>query len=77
MVVTGCSHPGVEQILESASSFGKVCGLIGGLHGFDKLGVLEGLEFIVPTHCTQHKKKILERFVGNAEECGVGWEKTI
>ncbi|MBW2619935.1 MAG: MBL fold metallo-hydrolase, partial [Deltaproteobacteria bacterium] len=31
-VIAGCSHPGVREILQAASEFGKVRTLIGGLH---------------------------------------------
>jgi len=34
VVVVGCSHPGVGEIIYAASEFGKVYGVIGGLHGF-------------------------------------------
>jgi 7,8-dihydropterin-6-yl-methyl-4-(beta-D-ribofuranosyl)aminobenzene 5'-phosphate synthase len=34
VVVTGCSHPGVGEILDVASCYGKIYGIIGGFHGF-------------------------------------------
>ncbi len=58
VVIAGCSHPGVGTILESASQFGKVCALVGGLHGFDDFNILADLDLVCPTHCTKHKKKI-------------------
>ncbi|MBD3331721.1 MBL fold metallo-hydrolase, partial [candidate division GN15 bacterium] len=53
-VVVGCSHPGVGQILDAASTHGTPHALIGGLHGFDQFDRLSGLSMICPTHCTQH-----------------------
>ncbi|HEC81638.1 MAG TPA: MBL fold metallo-hydrolase, partial [Thermoplasmatales archaeon] len=36
-VLVGCSHPGVERILDAAKRYGEVVGLIGGFHGFSNL----------------------------------------
>jgi len=58
VVIAGCSHPGVENILEAASQFGKPRALIGGLHGFKEFDVVRDLEVICPTHCTQFKSEI-------------------
>lgn len=43
VVISGCAHPGVGEILEVASGFGKVGGLIGGFHGFSDLDRLADL----------------------------------
>jgi 7,8-dihydropterin-6-yl-methyl-4-(beta-D-ribofuranosyl)aminobenzene 5'-phosphate synthase len=58
IVVTGCSHPGLENVLLDARNHGKVYGVLGGFHGFNKLQVLTGLGFIMPCHCTQHIEEI-------------------
>ena len=58
VVIVGCSHPGVKNILEATSQFGKAVALIGGLHGFHDFDLVRNLHFICPTHCTQHKAKI-------------------
>jgi 7,8-dihydropterin-6-yl-methyl-4-(beta-D-ribofuranosyl)aminobenzene 5'-phosphate synthase len=58
VVVVGCSHSGVGNILKAASQFGTVRALIGGLHGFSDFDVLEGLELICATHCTRYKLEI-------------------
>jgi len=71
-VVTGCAHPRMQGILEAASKFGKVYGIVGGFHGFHDFRVFEGLSLIYPCHCTQHKKDILDLFAGKASECGAG-----
>ncbi|MCK4348120.1 MAG: MBL fold metallo-hydrolase, partial [Thermoplasmatales archaeon] len=36
VLVAGCSHPKMSHILAAASQFGKVYGIIGGLHGFNE-----------------------------------------
>jgi len=72
VVVTGCSHPGVGQILHKASRFGRVNILVGGLHGFNEYHLIEDLEFICPAHCTQHIQDIKDRYPGKYIEGGAG-----
>jgi len=62
VVIVGCSHPGVRNIFSVASKFGKIRGVVGGMHGFKDYALLEGLDLIVPTHCTANKRKIAELF---------------
>ncbi|MFP4169687.1 MAG: MBL fold metallo-hydrolase [Methanomassiliicoccales archaeon] len=75
-VVTGCAHPGVGHILADASRWGRVNGLIGGLHGFSDLERLDSLDLVVPCHCTRMKSQILERF-SQATPCQVGLRVTL
>lgn len=74
VVLTGCAHPGLENILEAATVFGELYGVIGGFHGFDKLESLQGLELIIPCHCTVRKKEILEMYPEKTVRCGAGVE---
>ena len=69
MVISGCAHPGVGKILEVASGFGEVKGLIGGLHGFSDLDQIKDLDLICPAHCTVHRSEIMRRY---PEKCLVG-----
>jgi 7,8-dihydropterin-6-yl-methyl-4-(beta-D-ribofuranosyl)aminobenzene 5'-phosphate synthase len=72
LVVVGCSHPGVGEILDAASRFGKVYGVIGGFHGFHDFNRLHGLSLISPCHCTQYKSEILQLFPQQCVRCGAG-----
>jgi 7,8-dihydropterin-6-yl-methyl-4-(beta-D-ribofuranosyl)aminobenzene 5'-phosphate synthase len=67
-VIAGCSHPGVENILKSASQFGALYALVGGLHGFNTFDAIKDLSLICPCHCTQYKTEIMyiypEKYVG-------------
>jgi len=72
LVMVGCSHPGVGEIIDAASKFGKVYGVIGGFHGFRDFNRLSGLPLIVPCHCTQYKSEILELFPQQCIRCGAG-----
>jgi 7,8-dihydropterin-6-yl-methyl-4-(beta-D-ribofuranosyl)aminobenzene 5'-phosphate synthase len=72
VIIVGCSHSGVENILESASIFGKPIGLIGGLHDFEKYDLLKDLHFVCATHCTKHKNEIEELYPQKYVGGGVG-----
>ena len=71
VVMAGCSHPGMEHILESASQFGRIYGIIGGLHG-NKPETLRGLSLICATHCTQYKAEIKSLYPEQYIEGGAG-----
>jgi len=58
VLIVGCSHPYMGYILDVAKGFGKIYGIIGGLHGFSEFELFKDLKLICPTHCTQHKSEI-------------------
>lgn len=72
VVIVGCSHPGVTDILQVAETFGDLYALIGGLHGFDQYEALENLELICPTHCTQNINEIKNRYPDKYLQGGAG-----
>jgi len=72
VVLTGCAHPGLENILEAAKRFGELYGVIGGFHGFDNLKSLEKLKMVIPCHCTVHKEEIRRQYSEKAVWCGAG-----
>jgi 7,8-dihydropterin-6-yl-methyl-4-(beta-D-ribofuranosyl)aminobenzene 5'-phosphate synthase len=72
VLVVGCSHPKMKHILDTASQFGSMYGIIGGLHGFNKYELFENLELICPTHCTQHIREIKHLYPEKYVEGGVG-----
>ncbi len=71
-LLTGCSHPGVEKILQTAKQIGDIVGIVGGLHGFNKFYVLKELDLICPCHCTAHKQDLQRAFPDITSNCGVG-----
>jgi 7,8-dihydropterin-6-yl-methyl-4-(beta-D-ribofuranosyl)aminobenzene 5'-phosphate synthase len=71
-VLVGCSHPGVEKILQIAKQIGNIVGIIGGLHSFNNFSAVEDLDFICPCHCTAHKKELKKAFPDKISDCGVG-----
>lgn len=72
VVIVGCSHPKVRLILETASQFGKPYAIIGGLHGFSEFDLVDDLDLICPTHCTQHISEIKSRYPEKYIEGGAG-----
>ena len=72
VVIAGCSHPGVGNILKAASQFGKVYGIIGGLHGFSEFDLLSDLELVCACHCTQYKSKIRSLYPEKWVDGGAG-----
>ena len=71
-LVVGCSHPGVGDIIDAASRYGKVTGVVGGFHEFRDFDRLQGLSMICPCHCTQHTAEIKRLFPEQCLECGAG-----
>ena len=72
-VIAGCSHPGLEKILKIASKLGKIYGVVGGFHGFNKLEILRGIDLIVPCHCTARKREIRMLYPDSSVKCSAGY----
>jgi len=72
VLVVGCSHPKMEDILKAAEQFGKVYAIIGGLHGFNKFELFKDLGVICPTHCTKHIAEINSLYPEKYIEGGAG-----
>lgn len=72
IVVTGCSHPGLENILDIARRYGNIYTVVGGFHSFSKFDRLQDIQLIVPCHCTQNKQRIAELYPDKCSRCGVG-----
>jgi 7,8-dihydropterin-6-yl-methyl-4-(beta-D-ribofuranosyl)aminobenzene 5'-phosphate synthase len=71
-ILTGCSHPGLDKILNIAKQIGNIIGIIGGFHGFNNFQLVEDLDLICPCHCTAHKEDLKKAFPDKISECGVG-----
>jgi 7,8-dihydropterin-6-yl-methyl-4-(beta-D-ribofuranosyl)aminobenzene 5'-phosphate synthase len=72
VIIAGCSHPGIGNILAAATQFGKPYTLIGGFHGFNEFELLEDLAVVCPTHCTRYVEKIKSLYPEKYIQGGVG-----
>jgi 7,8-dihydropterin-6-yl-methyl-4-(beta-D-ribofuranosyl)aminobenzene 5'-phosphate synthase len=72
IVVTGCAHPGLENIIKKAEQIGKIHGIVGGFHGFSRLEKLQGMGLIAPCHCTRRKPEIKQKYPAQFMEIMVG-----
>ncbi len=71
-VITGCSHPGLDEIFSNISSEVDIVGILGGMHDLEDFDILKDLEIILPCHCTSDKQKIVDWFSGSASIGKVG-----
>ena len=72
VLIVGCSHPYMGNILNTAKQFGKLYAIIGGMHGFSEFELFKDLELICPTHCTQHKAELKKLYSQKYIEGGAG-----
>jgi 7,8-dihydropterin-6-yl-methyl-4-(beta-D-ribofuranosyl)aminobenzene 5'-phosphate synthase len=72
VLIVGCSHPEMKHILDAIRKFGKIYGVIGGMHGFNEFELFKDLELICPTHCTQHKAELKRLYPQKYIEGGAG-----
>ncbi len=71
VIIAGCSHPKMAHMIDAASKFGKLYGIIGGLHG-SRADSLKNFRFICATHCTQYKQEIMSLYPKSYIEGGAG-----
>lgn len=74
ILLTGCAHPGLARIVDEASRYGDIKGVIGGFHGFKDLDALKNISFIVPCHCTEYKDRIKDKYPSRSMDCFAGLE---
>ena len=74
VLVTGCSHPPMKDIIEAASTYGKVYAIVGGLHATTEFELFKDFDYIAPAHCTQHKERIKSLYPEKYVTCGTGKE---
>jgi len=72
VLIVGCSHPYMGNILDAAKQFGKIYAVIGGMHGFSEFELFKDLELICPIHCTQYKAELKKLYPQKYVEGGAG-----
>jgi len=77
IILVGCSHPGLEEIINSIREYKKsIKAVIGGFHNFRKYTYLEGIDIIGPCYCTEHTDEIQKRYPEQFTEICVGTSLT-
>jgi 7,8-dihydropterin-6-yl-methyl-4-(beta-D-ribofuranosyl)aminobenzene 5'-phosphate synthase len=72
VLIVGCSHPKMADILKAASQFGKVYAIVGGMHGFSEFELFKDMELICPAHCTAYKAQIKSSYPDKCVVAGAG-----
>lgn len=72
VLIVGCSHPYMGNILDVGRQFGEIYGIVGGMHSFSEFELFKDINLICPTHCTQHKKELKEIYPERYIEGGAG-----
>ena len=62
IILVGCSHPGLDEIIAKANAIASVKAVIGGFHNLRNFTCLQNIKFIGACHCTQFLDLIIERF---------------
>lgn len=72
ILVVGCAHAGMENIIQSVSHLGKIRAVIGGFHGLKNFKIFRNVQYICPTHCTWHPAQIKEKYPDKILKGGAG-----
>jgi len=76
VLVTGCSHPFMGDILSRASAFGRVYAVVGGLHGFRDFELFAEMKLICAVHCTQYREELKALYPDRVVPGGAGYTLT-
>ncbi|MEN4017962.1 MAG: MBL fold metallo-hydrolase [Methanobacterium sp.] len=72
VILTGCTHPGLESITEKSRGFGEIYTVIGGFHDSD-IDILGEIPMVVPCHCTEKIEEIKKTMTESYKECFTGF----
>ncbi|MCK5849322.1 MAG: MBL fold metallo-hydrolase [Kiritimatiellae bacterium] len=72
VLITGCAHPGLDNIMKHTSNIGDIYAVVGGFHGFKNLKALADIPVIIPCHCTKKKNEILKMYPDQASAAAAG-----
>ena len=72
IILVGCAHPGLDEIITMAKSIAPIKAIIGGFHNSRNFINLQGIEIIGACHCTQNLDLIKDKFPDQYSEINVG-----
>lgn len=73
VILTGCAHPGLNRIIESAKNWGDVRAVVGGFHD-SNIDVLADIAMVIPCHCTEKVEDIKKGISKVYKKCKIGYE---
>jgi 7,8-dihydropterin-6-yl-methyl-4-(beta-D-ribofuranosyl)aminobenzene 5'-phosphate synthase len=71
VILTGCAHPGLENILGKLGDIADIHAVVGGFHD-SNVDILNGIPFIIPCHCTEKIDEIRKNYPESFRECQAG-----
>ena len=71
IVLTGCAHSGLNNIIKSSKNLGKIHAIIGGFHD-SEVDLLKNIPMVMPCHCTEKIEKIKKEMPESFRECQIG-----
>ncbi|QSZ67769.1 MBL fold metallo-hydrolase [Methanofollis aquaemaris] len=74
LIITGCAHPHISEIIGTVARHGQIMGAIGGFHSVSEedLDALKKLAYLSPSHCTEGIETIREKNSGAFNQGGAG-----
>ena len=72
VVLTGCAHPGLYNIITKARDFGEIYAIVGGFHGFNDMQSIANIPLVAPCHCSRYKQQMKNVFGKRYIGCGAG-----
>ena len=72
IILVGCAHPGLDEIITIAKSQGPIKAIIGGFHNSRNFISLQNVEYIGACHCTQNLDTIKQKFPEQFNDMNVG-----
>lgn len=74
LIITGCAHPHISEIIRAVERRGRVIGAIGGFHSVsdNDLDALKKLVYLSPSHCTEGIERIREKNTRTFKQGGAG-----
>ena len=70
-ILTGCAHPGLENIIKRSREWGEIYGIVGGFHD-SNIDILKGIPLIMSCHCTEKIGEIRQKLPESYKECFAG-----
>lgn len=71
VILTGCAHPGLENILEELGDIEDIHAVVGGFHD-SNVDILNGISVIIPCHCSEKIDEIKRNNPESFIECKIG-----